>query len=97
MLFRSKDIEASSDKLNGAIIQLGDKLDEVKSNLELVRVQKETNDLGLVLPEDIDYAAGMTTIDIDAILRETEIADSSYSANSPSSIEADNYLASLSK
>lgn len=97
LLAQVKDIEASSDKLNGAIIQLGDKLDEVKSNLELVRVQKETNDLGLVLPEDIDYAAGMTTIDIDAILRETEIADSSYSANSPSSIEADNYLASLSK
>lgn len=97
LLAQVKDIEASSDKLNGAIIQLGDKLDEVKSNLELVRVQKETNDLGLVLPEDIDYVAGMTTIDIDAILRETEIADSGYSANSPSSIEADNYLAGLSK
>ncbi|EHT1484498.1 PspA/IM30 family protein [Salmonella enterica] len=95
LLAQVKDIEASSGKLNEAIIQLGDKLDEVKSNLELVRVQKETSNMGLVLPEDIDYAAGMTTIDIDAILRETEIADSSYSANSPSSIEADNYLASL--
>lgn len=88
---------ASSGKLNSAIIQLGDKLDEVKSNLELVRLQKETSDMGLVFPEDIDYAADMATIDIDAILRETEISDPSYSANSPSSVEADNYLASLSK
>lgn len=88
---------ASSGKLNSAIIQLGDKLDEVKSNLELVRLQKETSDMGLVFPEDIDYAADMTTIDIDAILRETEISDPSYSANSPSSVEADNYLASLIK
>lgn len=88
---------ASSGKLNSAIIQLGDKLDEVKSNLELVRLQKETSDMGLVFPEDIDYAADMATIDIDAILRETEISDPSYSANSPSSVEADNYLASLIK
>lgn len=97
LLAQVKDIEASSGKLNDAIIQLGDKLDEVKSNLELVRVQKETKDMGLVLPEDIDYAAGMTNIDVDAILRETEISDPSYSTNSPSSVEADNYLASLNK
>lgn len=91
------DIESSNKELNNAIIQLGDKLDDVKSNLELVRIQKETNDLGLSLPEDVVYSASMANIDVDAILREAEISDPKYSVNSPSSIEADNYLASLVK
>lgn len=91
------DIESSNKELNNAIIQLGDKLDDVKSNLELVRIQKEINDLGLSLPEDVVYSASMANIDVDAILREAEISDPKYSVNSPSSIEADNYLASLVK
>lgn len=97
LLAKAKEIESGSDKLNSCIRQLGDKLDEIKSNLELVRVQKETQDLGLTLPEDIDYSVGMVNTDVDAILREVEITDPSFSANSPSAIEADNYLASLSK
>ncbi|ASZ77587.1 hypothetical protein [Salmonella phage SP1] len=97
LLDKVKEIESGSVKLNSAIVELGDKLDAVKSNLELVRIQKESNDLGLTLPEDIDYAAGMINVDVDAILREAEIADSNYSTNSPSATEADNYLASLSK
>ncbi|AYJ73764.1 hypothetical protein PS5_209 [Salmonella phage PS5] len=97
LLDKVKEIESGSVKLNSAIVQLGDKLDVVKSNLELVRIQKESNDLGLTLPEDIDYAADMVSIDVDSILREAEIADSNYSSNNPSTIEADNYLASLSK
>lgn len=90
-----EEIRSGENKLNEAIIELGDKLDTIKGNLELVRIQKETHDLGLTLPEDIDYAVGLTTIDIDAMVREVEITDPSYNANSPSTIEADNYLASL--
>lgn len=97
LLVKVTDIETSNKELNKAIIQLGDKFDEIKSNLELVRIQKETNELGLSLPEDVDYAAGMVNIDVDAILREAEISDPKYSVNSPSTIEADNYLASLIK
>lgn len=97
LLVKVTDIENGNKELNKAIIQLGDKFDEIKSSLELVRIQKETNDLGLSLPEDVDYAAGMVNIDVDAILREAEISDPKYSVNSPSTIEADNYLASLIK
>lgn len=97
LLVKVTDIENSNKELNKAIIQLGDKFDEIKSSLELVRIQKETNELGLSLPEDVDYAAGMVNIDVDAILREAEISDPKYSVNSPSTIEADNYLASLIK
>lgn len=97
LLVKVTDIENSNKELNNAIIQLGDKFDKLKSNLELVRIQKETNELGLSLPEDVDYAAGMVNIDVDAILREAEISDPKYSVNSPSTIEADNYLASLIK
>lgn len=92
-----EEIKVGEQKLNEAIVQLGDRLDEIKANLELVRIQKETQDLGLTLPEDIDFAAGMTNIDVDAMLREVEIADPGHSSNSPSATEADNYLASLSK
>lgn len=97
LLVKVTDIENSNKELNKAIIQLGDKFDEIKSSLELVRIQKETTELGLSLPEDVDYAAGMVNIDVDAILREAEISDPKYSVNSPSTIEADNYLASLIK
>ncbi len=97
LLVKVTDIENSNKELNKAIIQLGDKFDEIKSSLELVRIQKETNELGLSLPEDVDYAAGMVNIDVDAILREAEISDPKCSVNSPSTIEADNYLASLIK
>lgn len=97
LLVKVTDIENSNKELNKAIIQLGDKFDEIKSSLELVRIQKETNELGLSLPEEVDYAAGMVNIDVDAILREAEISDPKYSVNSPSTIEADNYLASLIK
>ena len=97
LLVKVTDIENSNLELYKAIIQLGDKFDEIKSSLELVRIQKETNELGLSLPEDVDYAAGMVNIDVDAILREAEISDPKYSVNSPSTIEADNYLASLIK
>lgn len=97
LLTKVKEIRAGEEKLNSAIIQLGDRLDTVKGNLELIKIQKETHDLGLTLPEDIDYSAGMTNIDIDAMMREVEITDPSYSATSPSSVEADNYLASLTK
>lgn len=92
-----KEVLSGEDKLNSGIIQLGDKLDDVKANLELVRVQKETNGLGLSLPDDIDYNIGLTTVDIDAMMREVEINDPGATAAAPSSIEVDNYLASLNK
>lgn len=91
------EMSGSDTKINEAIIGLGDKLDDIKANLELVRVQKETSDLGLSLPDDIDYNVGLTNIDIDATLREVEISDPGATTASPSSIEIDNYLASLAK
>lgn len=97
LLAKAQEIEGSKDKINDAIIAMGDKLDGIKANLELIRVQKETSDLGLTLPEDIDYSVGLTNIDIDAITREIEITDPTASAASPSSLEVDNYLASLTK
>lgn len=90
-----EEMKKGEGNINDAIIQLGDRLDEISSNLELVRVQKETHDLGLTLPEDIDFAAGMVNIDVDALVREVQITDPNYAAGSPSSVEADNYLASL--
>lgn len=92
-----KEASGGEEKINNAIIALGDKLDNIKANLELVRVQKETADLGLSLPDDIDYSVGLTNIDIDATLREAEINDPGTTTASPSNLEVDNYLASLTK
>lgn len=94
---KAMEISASEESINAAIIQLGDRLDTVRANLELVKVQRETNDLGLNLPEDIELSTGITNVDVDALVREIEVHDSSATVNSPTSVEIDNYLASLTK
>lgn len=94
---KAAEIQKSEVAINEAIIQLGDRLDTVKANLELIKVQRETNDLGLNLPEDIELSAGITNVDVDALVREIEVHDSTAMVNSPTSIEIDNYLANLAK
>ncbi|WPJ72136.1 hypothetical protein DEEACLCL_00119 [Salmonella phage CRW-SP2] len=94
---KAAEISKSEESINNAIIQLGDRLDTVRANLELIKVQRETNDLGLNLPEDIELSAGITNVDVDALVREIEVHDSAATVNSPTSIEIDNYLANLTK
>lgn len=90
-----KETSGVDAQIREAIIQLGERLEDVKANLELITLQRETEDLGLTLPEDIDYSVGLANIDVDSIIREVEITDPKAMINTPSSIEVENYLANL--
>ena len=96
LLKQAEELKASEDVINSAIVQLGDRLDTVKANLELARIKKETNGMGLSLPEDIEFDAGIVNVDVDALVREIEGQDSGAGmVSAPSSVEIENYLASL--
>lgn len=96
LLKQAEELKASEDVINSAIVQLGDRLDTVKANLELARIKKETNGMGLSLPEDIEFDAGIVNVDVDALVREIEVQDSGAGmVSAPSSVEIENYLASL--
>ena len=97
LMKQAEELTASQDVLNSAIVQLGDRLDTIKANLELARIKQETNGMGLTLPEDIEFDAGIVNVDVDALVREIEVQDSSAGlVSAPSSVEIENYLASLS-
>ena len=96
LMKQAEELTASQDVLNSAIVQLGDRLDTIKANLELARIKQETNGMGLTLPEDIEFDAGIVNVDVDALVREIEVQDSSAGlVSAPSSVEIENYLASL--
>lgn len=97
LMKQAEELTASQDVLNSAIVQLGDRLDTIKANLELARIKQETSGMGLTLPEDIEFDAGIVNVDVDALVREIEVQDSSAGlVSAPSSVEIENYLASLS-
>lgn len=93
---RSEDMMAANEDINNAIIILGDRLEEIQGDLELARIQQESNEMGLSLSEDVNYSVGIVNLDVDAILREVKIADSRPVMNdSPTDTEVNIYLASL--
>lgn len=94
---RAQELEETVKKLNSAIIQLGDRFDEVRGDLELVKVQKETQSLGVALPEDVEYQSNMINIDVDDMIRGIDISGKPNLDTGATSLEADNYLASLVK
>lgn len=95
LLARREELNETVTKLNSAIIELGDRFEEVTGNLELIKIQKETEDLGLSLPEDVEYASQMVNIDVDSMLRDIQISGKSDLNAKASSLEVDNYLSGL--
>lgn len=88
-------VRDSLPKLNEAIVGLGDRLDEVKASLDLVRLKQESEDLGVLLPDDLEAVVGHTTVDVDAIIRDVETFTGHDVRSGASTDEIDQYLASL--
>lgn len=72
-------LEAKIESLEGMkvniavkVVELDDKLEEIKANLEVIRLTEETDKLGIQMPEDVNRIADIAMIDVDTIMTEVE-------------------------
>lgn len=90
-------VTEANNKIDEALITLGDRLEEIKASIELARLQKDSEKYGVALAEDVDFTASMVGVDVDAILREASVFGRADGVtNASTSFEIEEYINSLS-
>lgn len=95
--FQSKadQLKSSNDKIRQKIVQYGDKLENLKHQLELARLEEDFKKEGIALPKDVEFDAGEMDASIDRLTREVDMFTDSAAASSVTTIDVDAYLESL--
>ncbi|QPI13987.1 hypothetical protein MYO4S_00236 [Serratia phage 4S] len=94
---KAETLTAKNLEIDVQVVALADKLDEIKAQLEYIRVAKESNSLGLELPEDVIESVGHVQVDIDTLVREVDVFMGSKAGTMDTSgMDLEMYMAELS-
>lgn len=78
-----------------SVVELDRKLADVKINLEIIELNKQTESLGLTVPEDVIAAVGHTSVSVDTIVTKIDVLLGGKNAASVTSADVSAYIDSL--
>lgn len=94
---KAEALTAKNLEIDVQVVGLADQLDEIKAQLEYIRVAKESNSLGLELPEDVIESVGHVKVDVDTLIREVDVFMGSKAGTMDTTgIDLEMYMAELS-
>uniref|UniRef100_A0AAU8KWY5 PspA protein n=1 Tax=Serratia phage Kevin TaxID=3161161 RepID=A0AAU8KWY5_9CAUD len=78
------------------VVALGQRLNSIADELELIAATKRMKELGVENPDEIQYRADLVNVEVDTLIRESEVFDRHNSAaSSVSDVDVEQYLAKL--
>lgn len=69
---RVEDTKTVVKNITTTVIELDDKLEEIKANLEFIRNSKESLALGIELPEDVTSTTNLAIADVNKLMMEVD-------------------------
>lgn len=90
-----KAIEEGNKKRAQSIVLLNDRLETLKHQLELERLNARFAEEGVDLPEVVDYNVEDVTISVNRLMQEVDVFTTSTSETPVTAIDVDAYLESL--
>ncbi|UJB55382.1 hypothetical protein [Enterobacter phage vB_EcRAM-01] len=89
------ELEGMNKEIDLSVVELDRKLADVKINLEIIELNKQTESLGLTVPEDVIAAVGHTSVSVDTIVTKIDVLLGGKNAASVTSADVSAYIDSL--
>lgn len=81
-----------------AIVVLGNRLDEIRDQLDLIEANEKLKKLGVSSVQEIEYRVDLANVDVDTLVRESELFDREHSVmGSVSDMDVQNYLDAMKR
>ncbi|BCM29299.1 hypothetical protein NCT2020_0420 [Enterobacter phage vB_EkoM5VN] len=90
-----EELEGMNKEIDLSVVELDRKLADVKINLEIIELNKQTESLGLTVPEDVIAAVGHTSVSVDTIVTKIDVLLGGKNAASVTSADVSDYIAAL--
>ena len=90
-----EELEGMNKEIDLSVVELDRKLADVKINLEIIELNKQTESLGLTVPEDVIAAVGHTSVSVDTIVTKIAVLLGGKNAASVTSADVSAYIDSL--
>ena len=90
-----EELEGMNKEIDLSVVELDRKLADVKINLEIIELNKQTESLGLTVPEDVIAAVGHTSVSVDTIVTKIDVLLGGKNAASETSADVSAYIDSL--
>lgn len=92
---KADKLEESNDRINEAIVNYGNKLDSLKAQLELLRLEESFKKEGIAMPQDIDFDVEEVNISVDRLMQEVDVFTGAGVQSNVTALDVESYLASL--
>ncbi|AOG16381.1 hypothetical protein B_255 [Cronobacter phage vB_CsaM_leB] len=92
-----EELEGMNKEIDLSVVELDRKLADVKINLEIIELNKQTESLGLTVPEDVIAAVGHTSVSVDTIVTKIDVLLGGKNAASVTSADVSAYIDSLNE
>lgn len=89
------ELEEMIKQIDVSVVELADKLADVKINIEIIELNKQTENLGLTIPEDVIAAVGHTSVNVDTIVTKIDVLLGGKNASAVTSADISAYKAAL--
>lgn len=89
------ELEEMNKQIDLSVVELDKKLGDVKMNLEIIELNKQTESLGLTVPEDVIASVGHTTVNVDTIVTKIDVLLGGKNAASVTSADVSAYIEAL--
>ena len=89
------ELEEMNTQIDLSVVELDKKLGDVKMNLEIIELNKQTESLGLTVPEDVIASVGHTTVNVDTIVTKIDVLLGGKNAASVTSADVSAYIEAL--
>ena len=89
------ELDGVTTDIDLSVVELDRKLADVKINLEIIELNKQTESLGLTVPEDVIAAVGHTSVSVDTIVTKIDVLLGGKNAASVTSADVSAYIDSL--
>lgn len=78
-----------------SVVALGDRLNNIADELELIEANKRMKELGIDSVEEIQYKADLVNVEVDTLIREASVFDNHTSETGVNDSDVEQYLAKL--
>ncbi|AFX93626.1 hypothetical protein G646_gp158 [Serratia phage phiMAM1] len=95
-------LEANADKgeehivtIAESVVALGNRLNNIADELELIEANKRMKELGIDSVEEIQYKADLVNVEVDTLIREASVFDNHTTETGVNDSDVEQYLAKL--
>ncbi|QJI10776.1 hypothetical protein GuL6_257 [Buttiauxella phage vB_ButM_GuL6] len=89
------ELAEMNKQIDLSVVELDKKLADVKMNLEIIELNKQTESLGLTVPEDVIASVGHTSVNVDTIVTKIDVLLGGKNAASVTSADVSAYIEAL--